>query len=263
MGRQTEFTEAVGAPGQVVPKRPAGLSASPISRSETNLDVSVEESGPVRADQFGPVRVDELGPTSADEDVVQEAEELKHVPVPIFAAQAEVESHNVSHLLFRSWCSACVRGRGLSLGHRYVDTKTKEAEQIPTVSVDYGFFGHPEDRAADTLLMLMLRDRKRKGIWSHPVPSKGVTHPYPARALLPSVTLSRMVGMARLCLKHLPRARARSTERSNVRPSLCTDLRGPQKLTGTTIWNHVGVAKSAVGLVGRALFQSSPTLPQG
>ena len=32
--------------GQVVPKRAAGLSVSPITRSETNLDVSVEESGP-------------------------------------------------------------------------------------------------------------------------------------------------------------------------------------------------------------------------
>ena len=48
-------------------------------------------------------------------------------------------------------CSACVRGRGLSLGHHKVDAKTKEAEQIPTVSVNYGFFWQPEDRAHDTL----------------------------------------------------------------------------------------------------------------
>ena len=61
LGRQTEFTEAVGALGQVVLKRPAGLSVSPITRSETNLDVNVEESGPVRADEFGPERVDEFG----------------------------------------------------------------------------------------------------------------------------------------------------------------------------------------------------------
>ena len=60
--------------------QPAGLSVSPITRSETNLDVSVEESGPVRADEFDPLRVDEFGPTNADEDVVQEAEELKRVP---------------------------------------------------------------------------------------------------------------------------------------------------------------------------------------
>ena len=54
--------------------------------------------------------------------------------------------------------------------------KTKEAEQIPTVSVDYGFFVQVEDRAHDTLPVLIVRDRKSEGVWSHPVPSKGVTH---------------------------------------------------------------------------------------
>ena len=117
LGRQTEFTEAIGAPGQVVPNRPAGLSVGPISRSETNLDVNVEESDPERADEFGP--------TGADEDVFQEAEELKHVLDPILPFKAGVELHKVSHLPFPSWCSAFVRGRGLSLGHRKVDTKTK------------------------------------------------------------------------------------------------------------------------------------------
>ena len=83
-----------------------------------------------------------------------------------------------------------------------------------------------------------MRDRKSKGIWSHPALANGVTHPYAAKALmtdldftgtselssskirnlalLPSVTLSRMIGTARVCLKHLPRARARATERSSV-----------------------------------------------
>ena len=96
----------------------------------------------------------------------------------------KLESHNVSHLSFRSWCSACVRGRGLSQGHRKADTKTEEAEQVPTVSVDFGFFGLPEDRAHDTLPVLIVGDCKSRGIWSHPVPSKGVTHLYPARALV-------------------------------------------------------------------------------
>ena len=56
---ENEFTEAVGTPGQVVPKRPADLPASPISRSDTNHAVNVE-------------RVDEFGPTDADEDVVRQ-----------------------------------------------------------------------------------------------------------------------------------------------------------------------------------------------
>ena len=83
------------------------------------------------------------------------------------------QAHNVSHLPFGSWCSACFRGRGLSLGHR-------------------------EDRAHDTLLVLIVRDRKSKGIWSHPVPSKDVVHPYPARA--PMTDLDFM-GYKRVILK--------------------------------------------------------------
>ena len=62
--------------------------------------------------------------------------------------------------------------------------KTKEAEKIPTTLVDCGFFGQPEDKAHDTLPVLIMCDRRGKSIWSHLVPSKGVTHPYPARALM-------------------------------------------------------------------------------
>ena len=92
-----------------------------------------------------------------DADMTQEAEELKSVPAPVLPSKEEVEAHNFSHLPFRSWCSACVRGRGLSLGHHKVDAKTKKAEQMPTVSVDYGFFGQAEDRAHDTLPVLITR----------------------------------------------------------------------------------------------------------
>ena len=115
------------------------------------MDVSVEESGLVS--------VAVIRPSSADESAVQEAEELNHVPAPVLPSKAQMEALNVLHLPFRSWCSACVRGRELSLGHRRVDMK------IPTVSVDSGFFVQPEDKAHNTLQ----RDRKSKGIWSHPM----------------------------------------------------------------------------------------------
>ena len=82
-----------------------------------------------------------------------------------------------------------------SRGHRRVDANTKEAEQIPTISVDCGFFGLPEDSAHPVLIV---RDRKSKGIWSHPVPSKGVVHPYPARALMADLDF---MGYRRVILK--------------------------------------------------------------
>ena len=70
----------------------------------------------------------------------------------------------------------------LSLGYRRVDAKTKEAEQIPTISVDYGFCGQPDDRPHDTLPVLSrARSQKQRHLESSgavegcgvPVSSKG------------------------------------------------------------------------------------------
>ena len=48
--------------------------------------------------------------------------------------------------------------------HCKVDTETKEAEQITRISVDHGFFGQPEDRAHNTLPVLVVLDRKSKAL---------------------------------------------------------------------------------------------------
>ena len=118
------------------------------------------------------VRADEFGTTSADEDVVQEAEELKHVLAPILPSKAEVESHNVSHLPFRNWCSAVSVAEVFHLVIAK-STRKRRRQNRYRLSLDYGFFG----RAHDTLPVLIVRDRKSKGIWNHPVPSKSLTHP--------------------------------------------------------------------------------------
>ena len=239
--------------------------------AQTNVDVSVAESGPV----------------SFDEDAVQEAEELKHVPDPGLPQKNRSGiTQCFSSAIPKLVLCVCFFGRRLSLSHRKVVTKTKEAEQIPTVSVDCGFFGQPEDRAHDTLPVLIVRDRKSKAIWSHPVLSKGVTHPYPARALMSDLDF---MGYKRVILKSdqepstvafcdavkngwhgevvVPGASPKGESKSNGEvqrtiPSVRGTCENSQRPPGTAIWNHSGIPKSAVGLVGGALFQSSSTLPQ-
>ena len=144
LAREAKSPKAWGTSGRVVHKRPAGSSVRPVTIAEPSAGEGAETSGPA----------------SVDGDMVQEAEELKSVRVPVLPSKEEVEAHNVSHLPSRSWCSACLRGRGLSLGHHKVDAKTKEAEQMPVISVVCGFFGQPEDRAHDTFPVLIVRDRK-------------------------------------------------------------------------------------------------------
>ena len=120
------------------------------------------------------------------DDEALEAEELKtgSLPALVLPTAAEIEARNMTRLPFRSWCSACVFGRVLSMGHRKVDRNHKEDEQIPTVSVAYRFFEQPQDPAHQALSTLVVRERRSRGVWSHPVPCKGVEHPYAAKALM-------------------------------------------------------------------------------
>ena len=172
--------------------------------------MSVKESGPVLAD--------ELGPTRAAGDVVREAEELKHVPDPILPSDAEVESHNVSHLPFRS----ALRVSVAEDFHLVIAKSTRKRRR---------------QNCLCGLRVLQATGR----------PSTCETaHPYPARALMADLDFK---GYRRAILKSdqepnivalcdavkngwhgeivpeaSPKARARVTEKSNVLFNLCTDL---------------------------------------
>ena len=132
----------------------AGASGRSVPKLQAGIPVSPGTVVETNLD----VSVEEIGPASVDEGVVQEAKGLQHVSAPFLPFKAEVEAHNVSHLPLRSWCSP------------QDDMKTKEEEQ-------------PEDSVHDTLPVLTVRDRKSKGISSHPVPSKCVTDTHTLRKL--------------------------------------------------------------------------------
>ena len=110
-----------------------------------------------------------------------EAQQPNNLSSPILPTQDNIEAHNVARLTFRSWCPACVRGRGLSVGHQ--KQTEKHEEQVPTMSMDYFFLGD-EAAPANNLPVLMVKDRKSGAVFSHPVPSKGVEHQHGSTQLL-------------------------------------------------------------------------------
>ena len=65
----------------------------------------------------------------------EEVEEARPLPNPVLPDQAEIARHNIDHLPYRSWCRACVSGRGRALPHRRVDGQRR----IPTLAFDYCF----------------------------------------------------------------------------------------------------------------------------
>ena len=95
---------------------------------------------------------------------------------PVQPTKKMIEYHEVSHIPFRSWCAACVRGRAKSAGHR---TKKDRVTDVTTFSVDYGFFGSPGETPLQSvsgkdLPVLIAYDRKSGGVFAHPVPHKGL-----------------------------------------------------------------------------------------
>eukprot|EP00973_Karenia_brevis_P094438 12422478-Karenia_brevis.AAC.1 len=116
------------------------------------------------------------------EDPVAAGEETgaRMLKAPVKPTPEMVELHNQTHLPFRSWCRYCVRGRGRSMGHTRVD---HGEEQIPTVSIDYGFLGTKDNPATD-LPVLVGKDRLSQTVWASPVPCKGVEdHPHGSNRL--------------------------------------------------------------------------------
>ena len=236
--RQADLTKAVSASGRVPPNRPASLPVSPVA----NMDVSVEESGLVSVEEFGP--------TSAEEGVVQETEELKHVSSS-FALQSRSGGTQglasaIQKLMF-CVCSWPWTFTGPSQNWH----ETNEAEQIPTVSVDYAFFGRPEGKAHNTLPVLSSSRTARvkasgvtwcrQRVWRTHILRKlwwpiwiswdtreSSSSQIRSHALLPSVTLSRMVGTARFW-------------------SISQGRKQEQRRGGTccpSVWNHPGISKS-------------------
>jgi len=127
----------------------------------------------------------------------------KLLKAPHQPTQREIDEHEVNHIPFRAWCSACVRGRAKSDAHHLIGDSEKQEATIPVISVDYGFMGESGSLAerevgSNSLPILIVKDRASKAIWSVPVPEKGATHPYPTKMLL---AILNSTGYRRIVLK--------------------------------------------------------------
>ena len=80
----------------------------------------------------------------------------------------EVETHEMHHLPYRSWCEVCVRGRGKSRAHK----EGRQDRGVPEVHLDYMFVG-PEGAPGETRTCLVMREVDTRVALSMMVPAKG------------------------------------------------------------------------------------------
>ena len=75
---------------------------------------------------------------ASDENETLEAQTAKKKAEPKTPSRAEQDLHSLTHFPYRSWCQACVVGRGRSDHHRSRD-KSEARVGKPLLQLDYMF----------------------------------------------------------------------------------------------------------------------------
>ena len=82
----------------------------------------MKESGKVQEQEPKPEEADEAKQEDDDPKCFpcEEAEVQAAVKAPAMPSAKEIEEHNLTHFLYRSWCDLCIKGRGKDEQHRPV-----------------------------------------------------------------------------------------------------------------------------------------------
>ena len=92
---------------------------------------------------------------------------MKVVRDPCAPTKAEREAHEATHLPFRVWCEDCVNGRRDNPPH----TRVRDEVEVPEIMFDYGFIRRDDE--AETITILMMKDRQSRAVRAWVVPHKG------------------------------------------------------------------------------------------
>ncbi|CAK0880049.1 unnamed protein product, partial [Prorocentrum cordatum] len=111
-------------------------------------------------------------PAAPDGQQADEGEEEARPRVlkaPHEPSQREIDEHEaMGHATYRSWCRVCIAAKGQ--GQPHLRAPEDDETAVPVVSSDYAFMGQDD---ADTMPMLVLRDRRSKMMAATFVEKKG------------------------------------------------------------------------------------------
>ena len=91
---------------------------------------------------------------------------------PLLPSKADVDSHNLTHNPYRSWCSVCVKARGKEDPHKRNKDVMVPGETMPLVGLDYDYFGDAEDDIAKVTAMVC-KDKLTGMLWGNVSSVKG------------------------------------------------------------------------------------------
>ena len=105
-------------------------------------------------------------------DIEEEAEAQRALRDPGLPSREEREEHMLSHLPFRPWCDACVRGRARDkMSLRLAEAYSRSC--MPRVRMDVDTEQDPG--AGDSVTVLVMQESVCRSVWAYAVGKKGST----------------------------------------------------------------------------------------
>ena len=105
-----------------------------------------------------------------EENEEEECERAKIMHDPGQLTKQEIEEHHIDHAPYRSWCSHCVKGRGVGKPHR----ARRDKQTIPVFGLDYmhtsEVCGNDDGEGSHTTEVLVAKCQKTRCVFSHVVP---------------------------------------------------------------------------------------------
>ena len=92
----------------------------------------------------------------------EEGSKAKGMHAPRVVSKEEREEHERTHIPYRSWCRACVKGRKRKKPHMKKSREEKEedrATRVPRISMDYHFMSKSDEEAKKHPLFTMINKK--------------------------------------------------------------------------------------------------------
>ena len=105
------------------------------------------------------------GMCEPENEETEEAQDHKTIRDPFKPSEQEVFDHRILHWLYRSWCRACVFGRGKHTHHMRRKGPRSDRE-VPSISIDFIFMATHEIPARKNAILVMY-DNESDAIWSY------------------------------------------------------------------------------------------------
>ena len=113
------------------------------------------------------------GPCDPQNEEFEEAQAHRKLRHPLNPTEQERFDHRILHWPYRSWCRACVLGRGKHTHH--LKSKVPRGERgVPSISIDFIFLGtHDVEAKRNTILVMY--DNETDAIWAYRTGRKRIT----------------------------------------------------------------------------------------